>query len=172
MPALHLIYAQAHNRVIGYRGSMPWHLPEDLAHFKRTTIGHPVIMGRKTWDSLPAAFRPLQGRRNIVVTRQTQWSAQGAETVHSLQQALDACDSHEQVWLIGGAQLYAQAIPIAQQIVVTEIDKAVQGDAFAPELSTEIWQPIETGQWQQSTTGVAYRFITYARTTNKVQPCK
>lgn len=172
MPALHLIYAQAHNRVIGYQGSMPWHLPEDLAHFKHTTMGHPVIMGRKTWDSLPAAFRPLQGRRNIVVTRQPQWRAQGAETAHSLQKALDICDQHAQVWLIGGAQLYAQAIPIAQQIVVTEIDTEVQGDAFAPELSSIIWQAVETGQWQQSSTGLKYRFITYARTKNKEQPCK
>lgn len=172
MPALHLIYAQAHNRVIGYQGSMPWHLPEDLAHFKRTTMGHPVIMGRKTWDSLPAAFRPLAGRRNIVITRQTQWSAQGAETAHSLQQALEACDSHEQVWLIGGAQLYAQAIDLAQRIVVTEIDVHVQGDAFAPELSSTMWQAVEIGQWQQSSKGLAYRFITYARANTKETPCK
>lgn len=163
---INLIYAQGRNRVIGYQGKMPWHLPEDLAHFKRTTMGHPVIMGRKTWDSLPTKFRPLAGRRNIVVTRQTQWQAQGAETVHSLQQALDAFDAHTQVWLIGGAQLYAQAMPLAQKIVVTEIDIDVAGDAFAPELLEHMWQ-VENGKWQQSSNGLAYRFNIYSRKNTK-----
>src|SRR5574343_1620977 len=88
---LHLIYARARNGVIGRDNQMPWHLPEDLAHFKRVTLGQPVIMGRKTWDSLPAKFRPLSGRRNIVITRQTDWQAVGAQCAHSLAQALALC---------------------------------------------------------------------------------
>ena len=143
MPSIHLIYARAAHGVIGLDGTMPWHLPEDLAHFKRTTLGCPVVMGRKTWDSLPAKFRPLPGRKNIVITRQTDWLAQQAAVekpdtsliaVDSLDEAWAACADAPKVWVIGGAQIYAQALPLAQEVVVPEIAAAFKGDAFATEL--------------------------------------
>ena len=125
---LHLIYARAANGVIGHQGGLPWHLPEDLAHFKRTTLGCPVIMGRKTWDSLPPKFRPLPGRTNVVITRQSGWQADGAVVAHSLQDAMDLCASQPDVWVIGGAQIYAQALPLASSVEVTEIEWDVQGE--------------------------------------------
>ena len=102
---LGVIYARARNGVIGVKGDLPWHLPEDLAHFKAITQGCPVIMGRKTWDSLPPRFRPLPGRRNIVVTRQAQWQAAGAERAGSLEQAIALCEGAAQAWVIGGAEM-------------------------------------------------------------------
>ena len=161
LPALHLIYARARNGVIGRDGVMPWHLPEDLAHFRRTTLGAPVIMGRKTWDSLPERFRPLPGRRNVVVTRQTGWAAEGAHAAHSLAAARALCAPAPVAWVMGGAQIYAQALPLAQQVVVTEIDADFAGDAFAPVLGPE-WQE-STRQEQISASGVPLRFISYTR---------
>ena len=113
---LNLIYAQAANRVIGRNNQLPWHLPEDLAHFKRTTLGQPVIMGRKTWDSLPERFRPLPGRHNIVVTRQPQWQAPGATVAHQLGTALSAAGDVPRLFVIGGAELYAAALPLADEL--------------------------------------------------------
>lgn len=140
-PRIGLIWAQARGGVIGQDGVMPWHLPEDLAHFKRTTLSHPVIMGRKTWDSIPPRFRPLPGRRNIVVTRQADWSEIGAESSPNLADALQKCENAERVWIIGGAQIYAQALPLADEVVVTEIDADFDGDAFAPALGPE-WREV------------------------------
>ncbi len=137
--ALNLIFARARNDVIGHNNTLPWHLPEDLAHFKATTLGQPVIMGRKTWDSLPVKFRPLPGRMNIVVTRQTDWHSDGAHVVHSVDEALQACPTEAQPWVIGGAELYRLAMPLATRVVVTEIDADYAGDAFAPELDAS-WQ--------------------------------
>ena len=137
--ALNLIFARARNGVIGHNNTLPWHLPEDLAHFKATTLGQPVIMGRKTWDSLPVKFRPLPGRMNIVVTRQTDWHSDGAHVVHSIDEALQACPTQAQPWVIGGAELYRLAMPLATRVVVTEIDANYEGDAFAPELDAS-WQ--------------------------------
>lgn len=131
--SLQLIFARARNGVIGHNNTLPWHLPEDLAHFKATTLGQPVIMGRKTWDSLPVKFRPLPGRTNIVVTRQPDWQSEGALVVHSLQEALQACPE-QAPWVIGGAELYRLALPWATRVVVTEIEADFEGDAFAPEL--------------------------------------
>jgi len=137
--ALNLIFARARNGVIGHNNTLPWHLPEDLAHFKATTLGQPVIMGRKTWDSLPVKFRPLPGRMNMVVTRQTDWHSDGAHVVHSVDEALQACPTEAQPWVIGGAELYRLAMPLATRVVVTEIDADYEGDAFAPELDAA-WQ--------------------------------
>ena len=137
--ALNLIFARARNGVIGHNNTLPWHLPEDLAHFKATTLGQPVIMGRKTWDSLPVKFRPLPGRMNMVVTRQTDWHSDGAHVVHSVDEALQACPTQAQPWVIGGAELYRLAMPLATRVVVTEIDADYEGDAFAPELDAS-WQ--------------------------------
>ena len=158
---LHLIYARAANGVIGRDGALPWHLPEDLAHFKRTTLGCPVIMGRKTWDSLPPRFRPLPGRVNIVITRDPSWSAEGAQVTHSLAQARAQCAPGTDAWVIGGAQVYAQALPLASSVVVTEIAQDFEGDAFAPTLGAE-WRETQRED-QVSTTGLSFAFVTYLR---------
>ena len=156
-----LIWAQARNRVIGKSGVMPWHLPEDLAHFKRVTLNHPVIMGRKTWDSIPPRFRPLPGRTNIVVTRQSDWQADGARRASSLAEAVAQCDGEQTVWVIGGAQIYAEALPLAQRLEVTEIDQAFDGDAHAPSLGPE-W--IEKARSRHmGANGLSFSFVTYAR---------
>lgn len=155
---LGLIYARARNGVIGKDNVMPWHLPEDLAHFKQTTLGAPVIMGRKTWDSIPAKFRPLPGRRNIVVTRNAGWHAEGAERAASLEQALALCGDAPQAWITGGAEIYRQALPLADTVVVTEIDAEFEGDAFAPTLGPE-WREA-TREAHVSRTGLGYSFVT------------
>ena len=159
---LHLIYARAANGVIGANNALPWHLPEDLAHFKRHTLGCPVLMGRKTWDSLPPKFRPLPGRLNLVITRQTDWQAQGAQAAASLPEAIAQCGDAPDAWVIGGAQIYAQALPLAHSVVVTEIDLRVDGDAFAPELAKE-WRE-SSRETHVSARGLAYSFVNYQRT--------
>ena len=156
-----MIFARSANGVIGVNGSMPWHLPEDLAHFKKLTLGHPVIMGRKTWDSLPPKFRPLPGRQNVVITRQADWQVQGVLSADSLQDALAHCSGADEVWIIGGAQIYAQAEPLASRIEVTLIDKDFEGDAFAPTLGTQ-WVPSHS-EAHVSSTGLSFRFITYTK---------
>jgi len=158
---LHLIYARSRNNVIGKDGDLPWHLPEDLAHFKRTTLGQAVVMGRVTWESIPEKFRPLPGRRNVVVSRQTDYVAAGATMVTSLTDALALFPADEVVWLIGGAQLYAHALPLAAQLVVTEIDADFEGDAFAPTLGPE-WVETERSQ-HASAQGLAYSLVTLER---------
>ena len=154
-----LIWAQARGGVIGKDGVMPWHLPEDLAHFKRVTQGHPVIMGRKTWDSIPPRFRPLPGRTNIVVTRQPDWNENGAQRTSSLREALQLCENSAQVWIIGGAQIYAQALPLADELVVTEIDADFDGDAHAPALSAE-WREVARDP-VVAASGLRLAFVTY-----------
>ena len=156
---LHMIYARARNGVIGKQGQLPWHLPEDLAHFKRTTLGQAVVMGRVTWESLPEKFRPLPGRTNVVVSRQTSFEANGAQVVSSLEAAMALFPTNEVVWLIGGAQLYSQALPLVSQIVVTEIDADFEGDAFAPSLSTNDWTETERSS-HVSAQGLAYHLVT------------
>ena len=159
---LGLILARARNGVIGKDGVMPWHLPEDLAHFKKVTMGYPVIMGRKTWDSLPPRFRPLPGRANIVITRQAGWHAEGATRADSLAQALSLCGGAPQAWVIGGAQIYAQAKELAHVAEVTEIEADVEGDAFAPDFN-EGWKEVAR-EHHQSASGLAYSFVTYHNT--------
>ena len=156
---LHLIYARARNGVIGKDNQMPWHLPEDLAHFKRVTLGQPVIMGRKTWDSLPARFRPLPGRLNIVVTRQTSWQAEGALRAESIEHARQLCGNASDAWIMGGAEIYRQAEPLASTAVVTEIDADFEGDAFAPELG-HAWQQVQRDN-HTGANGLAFSFVTY-----------
>lgn len=134
-----LIAAVSRNGVIGHGNELLWKLPEDLQFFKRVTMGHPVLMGRKTWDSLPPKFRPLPGRTNIVVTRQADWHAPGAVVAHTFEEAIEralesvADDPHaSRAYVIGGAQLYAVAMPHADELVMTEIDRDYQGDARFP----------------------------------------
>jgi dihydrofolate reductase len=159
---LGLIYARARNGVIGKDGSLPWHLPEDLAHFKQVTLGCPVIMGRKTWDSLPPRFRPLPGRQNIVVTRQAHWNEQGAARAPSFEDALALCRDRPQVWVIGGAEIFAQAAPLAHIAELTEIEQDFEGDVFAPALGLE-WKEISRER-HISSGGLHYSFATYTNT--------
>ncbi len=161
---LNLIFARAVNGVIGRDNTLPWHLPEDLAHFKRHTQGCPVIMGRRTWESLPPRFRPLPGRLNIVLSRQG-FAAEGAVVLPSLKAALSHCSALEQtpqeVWVIGGAQIYAQALPLARRVVVTEIAQAFEGDAYAPQLGTG-WR--ETSREEHvAASGLPFAFVIYER---------
>jgi len=160
---LHLIFARSRNGVIGRDNALPWHLPEDLAHFKRTTLGCPVIMGRKTWDSLPTKFRPLPGRANVVVTRQADWHSPGALRADSLEKAMALCGDAPHVWVIGGAQLYALALPLAHTAVVTEIDVDLEGDAFAP-IFGPTWREVARED-HVAVNGLPYRFITLEQTT-------
>jgi dihydrofolate reductase len=160
---MRLIWAQARGGVIGYQGAMPWHLPEDLKHFRETTLGRPVIMGRRTWDSIQPKYRPLPGRENIVITRQQDWHPDGATVAHSLPEALDQATA--KAWVIGGAQVFAEALPYATVAVVTEIDADFPGDAYAPALDGA-WQlesaaPAEG--WLESRTGLRYRIRTHRR---------
>nr|WP_295771744.1 dihydrofolate reductase [Rhodoferax sp.] len=156
---LHIILARARNGVIGHNKALPWHLPEDMAHFKRTTMGCPVVMGRKTWDSLPPRFRPLPGRVNIVVTRQIAWNEIGAQPSSSLDEALSLCEQFENVWVIGGADIYAQTLPRANTAVVTEIDADFEGDAYAPQFGPQ-WQETHR-ESHTSVNGLAFSFVTY-----------
>jgi len=161
---LNLIYARARNGVIGRDNAMPWHLPEDLAHFKRTTLGCPVLMGRKTWDSLPARFRPLPGRVNAVLTRDENFNEMGTQRFSSMESALSVLQYNPEVWVMGGAQVYAQALPLAQRVVATEIDADFEGDAFAPTLGPE-WQETQR-EHQVAASGLAFSFVTYTRNPN------
>jgi dihydrofolate reductase len=155
-----LVWAQSTSGVIGRGGDIPWQLPEDLAHFKKVTLGHTVVMGRRTWDSLPASVRPLPGRRNVVLSRQYDFVADGAEVVGSLDEALIEAET----WVIGGGQIYALAIAYANRCEVTEVDIELprdDDDTLAPVLD-EAWVG-ETGEWLTSRSGLRYRFHSYSR---------
>lgn len=156
-----LIVAVARNGVIGVDNRLPWRLPADLKRFKALTTGQAVIMGRKTWESLPANFRPLPGRLNIVVTRDAAYQAAGATVVHSLPQAVAAAVGHT-AFVIGGAEIYRQALPLATRLEVTEVDLEVAGDAFFPPIDHVLWQ--ETArETLRSDDGLDFAFVSYAR---------
>lgn len=164
-----MIWAQSYmDKVIGANGSIPWHVPEDMAHFKEMTAGATVLMGRKTWESLPERFRPLPGRKNIVLTRQAGYSAPGAEVWNELPwpvapgAAIWTPDPEETLWVIGGAELYELMLPLAEEVVVTEVNVAVIGDTFAPSLKTWDWDG-DFGPWRISSKGLDYRFVTLKR---------
>jgi dihydrofolate reductase len=155
-----LIAAVAQNRAIGKDNQLLWHLPEDMRYFRETTRGKTVIMGRKTWESLPEKFRPLPGRRNIVVTRDSHYVADGALLAHSLDEAIAAAGEDDETFVIGGAELYKQALPLAQRLYLTEVAKGYEGDVFFPEVSTSEWQ--EIARTQQSTeSGLVFAFVVY-----------
>ncbi|NNC10730.1 dihydrofolate reductase [Planctomonas sp. JC2975] len=158
-----LIWAQANGGIIGADGAIPWHVSEDSRHFRAVTTGGDVVMGRKTWDSLPPRFRPLPGRRNIVVSRDLDWRADSAERVGSVADAIALAEAD--VWIIGGGQIYAEAIDLADLLEVTEIDLDVDGDTVAPAIG-DSWRlsSVEpsTG-WATSDAGVRYRFLSYVR---------
>jgi len=153
-----LIWAEAAGGVIGAEGAMPWHVPEDLAHFKEITLTAPVVMGRKTWDSLPERFRPLPDRENIVITRQQDWHVDGVRRAANVSEAVRGLD---RVWIIGGADIFRQVIGDADRLEVTELDVEVAGDAYAPAKAG--WRLVNEGQWQTSRAGTRYRFLGYER---------
>jgi dihydrofolate reductase len=162
---LGLVWAQARGGVIGRGGALPWHLPEDLARFRRLTTGSPVLMGRATWDSLPARFRPLPGRENLVLTRTPGWSAPGATVVPDVADAPRLLAGRD-AWVIGGAQVYAAFLDRADRIEVTEIDVDVPGDAFAPDVDDAVWERVATDPeegWHTSVGGLRYRFVSRRR---------
>lgn len=168
-PTVAIIVAQSSNRVIGIENRLPWHLPEDLKYFKARTLGKPIIMGRKTYESIG---RPLPGRRNIVITRQPDWSAEGVDVADSLSDAVLLAQQVAQeegapeVMVIGGAQIYQEALPLADTLYVTDVAIELQGDAFFPEISPERWQEVECSEaYPAELQGAAidYRFLTYSR---------
>ena len=157
--SLSLIVATDRNNGIGINNTLPWHLPEDLAFFKRTTSGHAIIMGRKTFDAIG---RPLPNRRNIVVTRNPAWSHAGVETTSSLDQAV-AIAGEGEVFIIGGAQIYRDAIALADRLIVTEIDAAFDCDAFFPQVDPALWQIDSRETHRSENNGWDYSFVMYRR---------
>jgi dihydrofolate reductase len=159
MMTVGLIWAQSTSGVIGRDGGIPWRLPEDQARFKELTMGHTVVMGRLTWESLPAKVRPLPGRKNVVLTRQADYMADGADVVTTLEDAVDG-----ETWVIGGEQIYKLALPIATRCEVTEVEIDLpreDGDAIAPVLD-ESWVGA-TGDWLTSGSGLRFRYHSYQR---------
>ncbi|MEX1198030.1 MAG: type 3 dihydrofolate reductase [Pseudohongiellaceae bacterium] len=164
---LALIWAMSRNRVIGRNNALPWYLPEDLKYFKRVTMGKPIIMGRKTWESIG---RPLPGRSNIIVSRNTNFEAEGAKVVHSLDEAIKMAENialingGEEAVVMGGAEIYRQALPRADRLYLTQVHAEVEGDAFFPEFDIERWH--ELGREDFSASGpnpYDYSFVVLER---------
>ena len=164
-----LVAAVARGGVIGRRGAIPWRIPEDMARFRERTTGHAVVMGRKTWDSLPERFCPLPGRRNVVVTRNPDWHADGAERAGSLDDALRVLEDEALVFVIGGAELYAEALPLVDELLLTEIDAEVEGDAFFPSWDRTAFEEASREQ-HVSETGTPFAFVTYERRDDWTSP--
>jgi dihydrofolate reductase len=156
---IYLVAAVAKNGVIGAGGKLPWHLPEDLQHFKKLTLGHPIIMGRRTWESLG---RPLPGRENIVVTRTAGYAAPGASVAASLEGAIALCAGEPVAFVIGGADMYAAALPLADGLVLTEIDRDFEGDTRFPEWDRKAWRAAQK-ETHTSAAGVRFAFVLYER---------
>ncbi|MEU6558955.1 dihydrofolate reductase [Nocardia nova] len=160
MSRVGLIWAQTPSGVIGADNTIPWRVPEDMAHFRAVTADHPVLMGRRTWDSLPERFRPLPGRRNIVITRQADWSAPGAERAESVPGAIELAAA-DTVWVMGGGEIYREAMVYATDLMVTEVDADIAGDVYAPAIVGD-WG-VEDAPWQESRSGLRYRIRRFAR---------
>ncbi len=165
--SISMVVAVARNGVIGRDNGMPWHLPEDLKHFKKITLGHPILMGRKTFESIGKA---LPGRSNIIVTRQTDWRAEGAIVAPSLEQALEyGAEEAEKLgvdtlMVIGGAELYRQALPLVRRIYFTEVHVEVEGDTTFPRLDHGEWKELERWDFgEQNNNSPAYSFVTLER---------
>ena len=159
---LSIVAAVARGGVIGRDNAIPWRIPEDARRFRTLTMGHPVVMGRRTWDSLPDRYRPLPGRRNVVLSRNPDWHAEGAERAGSLDDALRQLDGAPRVFVIGGATVYAAALPIADELLLTEIDTDVEGDTVFPPFDAAEFE--ETSRERHvSETGVSFSFVTRVR---------
>lgn len=161
LPRITFIVAMDRKRGIGINNQLPWRLPEDLAHFKRTTTGHPIIMGRKTYESIG---RSLPNRRNIVVTRNPAWQAAGVETAISPDAACALIPEGEQAFIIGGAELFAQTFPLADCLIVTEIDADYPCDTFFPEINSGDWKVTDRQAYHSAASGLGYAIVTYIRT--------
>ncbi len=161
MPRITLIAAVARNGVIGRNGAIPWRIPGDLPRFKRITVGHPVIMGRRTWESLG---RPLPGRRNIVISRTPGFAPAGAEVYRTLGEALAACSHAAEVFVIGGTEAYREALGVADRLLLTEIDADIQGDACFPPFDRNAWREVEREPHAANADcPYAYAYVTYER---------
>jgi dihydrofolate reductase len=158
-PQLYLVAAVAANGIIGANGRLPWHLREDLKHFKRLTLGHPVIMGRRTWESLPA---PLPGRDNVVVTRSAGYEAPGAALANSLEAALALCSGEPVAFVIGGSRLFAESLPLAAGLVMTEIHRDYPGDAWFPQWERAHWRESQR-EPHTAADGTRFDFVLYER---------
>lgn len=158
-PLISLIAAVARNGAIGKDNALLWHLPQDLQHFKRTTLGCPIIMGRKTWDSIG---RPLPGRHNIVISRDPAWQAPGVSPASSLSHAMQLAADVAKVFVIGGAQIYALALPQADELVLTEVDIDVEGDTYFPSWNKQDFTEVSR-EAHAPADGLAYTFVTYQR---------
>jgi len=163
-PQIVIIAAVAKNGVIGKDNKLPWHLPEDLKHFKALTMGHPMIMGRKTWESLPGR---LPGRPHIVVTRNTNYQAAGAEVVHSLEDAIAVAGRHsDTAFIIGGADIFALALALADRMELTEVDVEVEGDAQFPEIDQQHWYESARAN-STAANGMNFSYVSYGRSKSK-----
>ena len=159
MSKLSIIVAMSSNRVIGVNNTLPWHLSEDLKHFKFLTVGHTIIMGRKTYDSIG---RALPNRRNIVISRNIEISCEGAEVVHSIENAFSISKNDGEVFVIGGSNIYEQALHLVDHLYITEIKKSFLGDAFFPEINKSIW--IETSREDHiANDGLEFSFVNYQK---------
>jgi dihydrofolate reductase len=156
---VYLVAAVAKNGVIGARGKLPWQLPEDLQHFKKLTLGHPILMGRRTWESLG---RPLPGRDNIVISRKGGFEAPGASIAQSLPGAIALCAGEPVAFVIGGAEVYAAALPLADGLVLTEIDRDYEGDTRFPDWDRKAWR-VAQKETHTSKEGVRFDFVLYER---------
>lgn len=159
MSCLSVIAAVASNRTIGLDNTLPWHLPEDLKHFRQLTMGHHIIMGRKTFESLG---RLLPGRTTVIVSRQPGYAAEGAIAATSLREAVAACGDDEEIFVIGGAELYREALTLADRLYLTEVHAEFKGDAFFPEYDREAWRE-DSREPHLSADGLAFSFVTYRR---------
>lgn len=157
-----IVAAVARGGVIGRGNAIPWRIPEDARRFRTLTMGHPVVMGRRTWDSLPDRFRPLPGRRNVVVTRNRDWQAEGAERAGSLADALRTLQGTPQVFVIGGGELYAEALPLGDELLLTEVDADVDGDTWFPPWDRTAFEESSRERYV-SETGIPFSFVTYLR---------
>jgi len=155
VPKLSIIVAMSSNRVIGVNNSLPWHLSEDLKHFKTLTTGHTIIMGRKTYESIG---KPLPNRRNIVISRNLNAFYGGVEVVHSLEDAFSTSSNDEKVFIIGGSNIYEQSLHLAEHLYITEIKKAFEGDAFFPEIDKSLWTE-STRETHISSDGLEFSFV-------------
>ncbi len=160
-PSISILVAMARNRTIGINNTLPWRIPEDLKHFKALTMGHCIIMGRKTFDSIG---KPLPGRTSIVVTRKRDLKIEGCTMAHSLEEAITSCANEDEVFIVGGAELYALAMPLTATLYVTEIQQNVEGDAHFPQFDRGQWKEISREErTQESPQALEYHFVTYQR---------
>ena len=162
MAVISLVYAVSRNGVIGLKGDLPWRLSSDLKHFKAVTIGKPVIMGRKTWDSLPR--KPLPGRTNIVITRHRDWKADAALVAHDVQGAVALAGDVPEICVIGGAEIFKAFLPLASRIYLTRVLADVEGDTFMTEISEKQWRPLETRHFEKGENDfVGFETVLYER---------